>query len=48
MTRSTNERLEVGTAHRYNVENTIQINGHALIIHPVRFCLVAPVGDAHL
>ena len=30
--RSTNVRLEVGTAHRYNVEDTIQINGHPLII----------------
>jgi len=44
----TDFRLEVGTAHRYNVEDTIQINGHALIIYPVRFCQVAPVGDAHL
>ena len=46
--RSTNVRLEVGTAHRYNVKDTIQINGHALIIYPVRFCQVAPMGDAHL
>ena len=46
--RSTNVRLEVGTAHRYNVEDTIQIDGRPLIIYPVRFCQVAPVGDAHL
>ena len=46
--RNTNIRLEVGTAHRYNVEATKQTNGHALIIYSVRFCQVAPVGDAHL
>src|SRR6266850_6266876 len=37
-------RLEVGTAHRYNVEETIQIDNQALIIYPVRFVQVAPVG----
>jgi hypothetical protein len=38
----------VGTAHRYNVEETIQIDNQALIIYPVRFVQVAPVGGAHL
>jgi len=47
-TRSTNVRLEVGTAHRYNEGDTIQISDHALIIYAVRFVQVAPLGDAHL
>jgi len=38
----------VGTAHRYPVGNTIQLNDNALIIYPVRFVRVAPVGGAHL
>ena len=40
--------LEVGTAHRYNVGETIQLNDHALIIYPARFVQVPPVGGAHL
>jgi len=43
-TRSTNVRLEVGTAHRYPVENTIQLNDNAVIIYPVRFVQVVPGG----
>ena len=46
--RSTNVRLEVGIAHRYNVGETIQINDHTFNIYLVRFVQVAPVGDAHL
>ena len=41
-------RLEVGIAHRLNVEDSIQLSGCRLIIYPVRFCQLAPVGDAHL
>jgi hypothetical protein len=41
--------LEVGTAHRYTVGHTIQLNDdNALIVYPVRFVQVAPVGGAHL
>ncbi len=40
--------LEVGTAHRYTVGDTIHINDNALIIYAVHFVQVAPVGGAHL
>jgi len=40
--------LEVGTAHRYTAGHTIQLNDNALIVYPVRFVQVAPVGGAHL
>jgi len=38
----------VGIAHRRDVEDTLQLNDQALIIYPVRFGQVAPVGGAHL
>jgi hypothetical protein len=41
-------RLEVGTAHRCGVDETIGANNHSPIIYRVRFTRVAPVGDAHL
>jgi hypothetical protein len=40
--------LEVGTAQRYTVGHTIQLNDNAVIIDPVRFVQVALVGGAHL
>jgi hypothetical protein len=43
-----NLRLDMGTAHRYAAGHTIQINDSALMINPVRFIQVAPVGGAHL
>jgi hypothetical protein len=45
---NTNVRLEVGTAHRYAVGQTIQPNDEASIINAVRFVQVASVGGAHL
>jgi hypothetical protein len=47
-TPGSNVRLEVGTANRYAAGHTIQLNESALIINPVRFIQVAPVGGAHL
>jgi hypothetical protein len=46
--RVANVCLEVGTAHRYAVGCTIQVNDNAFIIYAVRFVQVAPVGGAHL
>jgi hypothetical protein len=45
---ATNVRLEVGTARRYIVEVTIQINNHELIIYAIRLVQGAPVGGAQL
>jgi hypothetical protein len=41
-------RLEVGTAHRCDVAETIQLNNDTLITHQGRFVHGAPVGGAHL
>jgi len=41
-------RLEVGTAHRYVVDETMQLSNQTLIMQLIRFVHAAPVGGAHL
>jgi hypothetical protein len=41
-------RLEVGTAHRCDVGETIQLNNPSFITYETRFVHVAAVGGAHL
>jgi len=41
-------RLEVGTAHRRHVAETIHVDNHRLVIDQHSFIHVAPVGGAHL
>jgi len=41
-------RLEVGTAHRRVVNDTIQLSNHTLVMNPDCFVNAAPVGGAHL